>query len=258
VPRFVWKCSCFAFGFIAFAVACHAPAIAQDPQETIPAEGEAPESEPQPAEGDVETPPTDLPLPPVSGDVIHFKFGAPMMGVQIIRSTPRYYEVETAEGVPPLQVLRRLVDRVEYDDIDPLEQRRLREQKAAEEASVVSGEQLAPELRAKLTTPLDDALEPFVNRDLVEVLTDLSAETEVQLEINDSVHAIPAEQRAWTVENTEGLTFMSLLQEQLRPKFPHIRIEFHFDKVVLIAAPIAETPLPVQEPVVPPPPSSPF
>jgi hypothetical protein len=233
-------------GFLAICAIYSPAAVAQNSsdgdgdEESPPAEDAATE---QPPEGDEETPSEEerqrVP-PPIPGDTIYFKVGEPMMGVQILRSTPRSFVVETAENVPPLEILRRLVDRVELDNFASFEAKRLQEEKEKSQESVVSGEQLAPELRSKLTAPLGDRLRSFQNEDFVEVLDELARDTQVALDIAEAVRAIPPAQRSWTVENVEGLTFLSLLQERLRPAFPNVRIEFLLDKVILSVQPPIE------------------
>ena len=227
---------------VCFALAGPVAALAQEPppnEDASSSDAAAPEgenSEPAPAE--------DAPtLMKLEGDVIHFKFGAPMTGVQVLRSTPQFYFVETAPGVDPLQIQRRLIDRIEYDEVDPNLQRRLREQQQSNQENVVAAEQLTPDLHAKLTAPIGERLPPFQNRDIVDVLEEVARTFEIALELDESLRELPEASRRWSVATTADTTVMSLLQEHLRQALPTLRIDFQFDKVVLyIPAPEGDDP----------------
>jgi hypothetical protein len=61
----------------------------------------------------------DLTAGPV-GDVVFLEDGREIKNVQVVRQTTTHYEVEVVEGVPPMSLPVNMVDRIEYDDYDPV------------------------------------------------------------------------------------------------------------------------------------------
>jgi hypothetical protein len=211
---------------LVFGAAAQGP----EPEEQDPVE--TPESEPAPAE----------PAVPMTGDIIRFKSGAVWGNVQVLRSTPKYYEVEQFPGLAPVQIGRSLVDSIEWDNIDPERERRLQQlMPQPDEPTVVSMDQLAPEFREKLTAPLSQETLAFANQVLGQVFTQLSELTGVPIEIDPSVRELPTDQKVWTVTLPPGTTLLSVLQDELPKAFPNLRTMFEFDKVkVMTAARMAE------------------
>jgi len=70
------------------------------------------------------------PGPALEGDVITLKSGKRLAGVQVLRETPMGVQVEFLPGVAPLEIPRKQVASIDYDDIDPLKQRRRKPSKA--------------------------------------------------------------------------------------------------------------------------------
>ena len=63
-------------------------------------------------------------LPPPPGDTITLKSGSVLDGVQILRETIDTFYIEVVEGQDPLEIARKHVDSVVYDEFDLARQRR--------------------------------------------------------------------------------------------------------------------------------------
>lgn len=170
-----------------------------------------------------------------NGDTIHFKSGTTMSGVQVLRGTPTYYEVELVEGVDTLKIPRRQVDHVEYDDIDPLRERRrrAREQEREAELLMALGKEISPDLMSKLTTPIREPQLNIHEGDLVQILQDVAKRFEITIQIHRSVRTIPPPQRKWTLQSTGDNTPLDILREKLTEQFPNLVIDFQFDKILV-------------------------
>lgn len=177
---------------------------------------------------------TGAPAKVLMGDVITLKTGAVLSGGQILRSTPRYYEVEFVEGVPPIRIPRRQVIDVKLDNINPLSDRRHRALYPADSgARITPGERMAPELMNKLTGPLSDLPVTFQNRDVVEILEALGKLVGAQIVVHASVRQIPILDRIWTLNKPATATLMSVLQEDLVKRFPNLKVNFELNKVIV-------------------------
>lgn len=199
----------------------HAPAYAQDT--------DAPEPDAPGAAEEAPAPETR------GGDIIYLKSGTVMSGVQVLRSTPLYYEVQIIEGVDPMQLPRRQVERVEYDDIDPLRDQLEDELFGAdEEVTIASGEQVTSELRDKLMNPVTEEPLRYRNEDFVTILQELRDRLGVHLRIHPSIQRLPAARRQWTVEIPPDKTLMTLLREDLVGQFPYAEVIFDSDHIIVM------------------------
>ena len=119
------------------------------------------------------------------GDVLHLKSGAAITGVQILRSMPRYYEVQLVEGVEPLRIPRNQVLSVEFDDYDPARERLRRELfPDSEEVSLASGERVSRYRMDKLSGPVSEEPLSYDRKDLIKILE----ETVERLEVKNKIH----------------------------------------------------------------------
>lgn len=203
-----------AFAFM--AVFSAATAIAQ---ETPPeSEGQEPDAE----------------APVLEGDVLTLKSGTVISGHQVLRSDPLFYYVEIVEGIEPLEVPRSQVVSVEYDNRDPLRERR-RSSISLEgpKESIMSGEKLSPELMEKLSTPISQASLKVSGRDFVALLEEMAGRVGANIKIHDSVRALPESERKWTLETAPKPTLMSLLQDHLLKQFDGLEIDFTFDAILV-------------------------
>lgn len=186
-----------------------------------------------PAQGTLRESPDSSARP--AGDSITLKTGKVISGVQILRATPLFYEVEITEGIEPLLLPRKMVEHVEYDDIDPLaDRRRERMFPSRKEQRETAGDELEPALMDKLTAPLSSEEMSYEGRDLIEVLDELAKKQGVQIEIHKSVRNVRAERRAWNLTIAPDTSLMSVLQDHLLRDFKFLELEFQFDMIVVI------------------------
>ncbi len=190
----------------------------------------------KPGEAAAPPPPAPSLLPALeSGDKIYMVSGTIMTGVQVIRSTPRYYEVQMIEGVEPIQIPRRQVKNVEYDDIDPAREK-LRKQlfPEEEEVTIASGERVTGALRDKLMAPVSAEPLSYKELDFVKVLDEIKAKTATKLLIDPSIEQKPAGQRRWSVEIPPEKTLMALLREDLVGAFKYVEVIFEADSIIVM------------------------
>ncbi len=223
-------------------------AIAQDGDSTSPAEADAASKDnaadgaAKPADGNEKAGApaasggenTILPAPQ-GGDKIYMKSGKVMSGIQVLRSDPANYEVQIVAGEPPMQIPRRQVDRVEYDDIDPLrEQMREKMFPKPKEVTIASGERVTSELRDKLEAPVSAEPITYKDQDIVAVLTDIKTKTGTKLTVDPSIEERPAGQRKWSFEIPAGRTLMAVLREDMVARFNYVEVIFETDTVLVM------------------------
>jgi hypothetical protein len=224
---FYFRCSFRAgmpFALLALVLLFACPSTAQD----------APESEPDAEAGVEDTEDGAAPIM-LEGDVIYLKSGSTMQGVQVLRGTPEYYEVQLVEGVDPLIVPRRQVERIEYDDVDPIRDQRIKEM--FPEPVVIetaSGEEVSPELMNQLTAPLPGEPLDLEEQDLVVVLEHIRELTGETVVVDPSIRELPPDARLWTIRTEPDTTLLTLLRERLLEAFPGLALEYMPDKVVVL------------------------
>ncbi len=184
------------------------------------------------------TPPEEgrTPAPKIQeGDVLYLKSGMVMSGVQILRSTPYYYEVQLVKGVDPLRINRKQVLRVEYDDIDPARDLiRKRLFPPSEEVSLATGERVSRGLMEKLTGPVNAAPLLYDAVDLITILKEVAERLKVKLTVHPSVENKQPRQRLWTLTTKPDKTLMSLLREDLQNQFKFVEVMFEYDTIVVL------------------------
>ena len=158
-----------------------------------------------------------------------------MSGVQILRSTPLFYEVQLVPGVEPLLIPRKQVERVEYDEIDPA-RNRIRERlfPQRDEVSLASGEQVSRGLMEKLSAPVSATAIAYNRRDFVAILEEIEERLRVKLTIHPSIRNMQASGRLWTFNTTPETTLMSLLREDLLNRFKFVEVLFEYDTIVVL------------------------
>jgi len=207
------------------AVASLAPCAVSTGQAPGPApaedEGPAPEGET----------PTAAPVAP--GDILVLKTGSQMTGVQVLRETPQYYEVEVVKGVT-IQVPRRQVERVVYDDVDPAREERVKELfPEQQEVTIESGERVTRGLSDKLTAPVSAEPLNYQEKDFVEILNDLKAKLGLNLQIDQAILDRQPRARMWTIQTEPGRTLLAFLREDLAKKFNYVSVTFEGDKILV-------------------------
>ena len=180
------------------------------------------------------TTPTPKAQKPRTGDVITLKSGRVLSGVQVLRETASRVEVQVLEGDAPLAILKKQIEKIERDDIEPGKSGRV---KPADDALVgesaeviINASKIPSELNQKLTQPLADTVLQGVNgQDYVAVLEQISMETGVPIQIAEELSALPAEQRIWNGAPATGTTLFTLLLDDFRAAFPDTAIVYEED-----------------------------
>jgi len=171
----------------------------------------------------------------LGGDIITLQSGKKLAGVQVLRETPTGIQVEFIEGMPPLHIPRKQVLSIEYDDIDPIKQRRLKATQAqAPESGILMAKEYSPEFHRKITEePLAEEALVFENKAYVYILTQLTKRVDVEFEVAKPISEIPKEQKRWSVEVKPGTSLRALLEEQFLKAFPQLKVDYRFDKILL-------------------------
>jgi len=170
-----------------------------------------------------------VPLGP-KGDVITFKRGAVLGGVQVVKRTPLVVELEIIPGVT-LSIPRKQVVNIEYDDFEPQLGRESAAQPPTPEE--IPGDKLKPEVSARLTNEIPGLPLEYENEDVLNILSELSKRAGVPIEVDDSVKNLPQGKRLWTIKATPGTTLMMLLQKDLLETFEDFSIVYQYDKLLV-------------------------
>ncbi len=187
-----------------------------------------------PGPGGAESAPAAEATQPIKGDVVVFKSGKKLSGVQILRLTPRTVDIEYLPGLPPLKVQRKLVDNIVYDDIDAKQLRRRGSVGASESApEIIPGEELSPEFHRKLMASLSEEPIVFEATGFVKILNDLSARSGASLELTPEARQIPKEERNRDFTIKPGTSLYAFLREDFLKKYPALHVLYKFDKIVV-------------------------
>ena len=190
----------------------------------------------------------DVVVPPAQqGDVINLRSGRVIKGVQVLRAKAGFYEIEVTKDVK-LLIPRRQVVKIDYDGIEPNARGARPEAPADSGGSLLQGTKLDPRVAAKLNSPIPDTPIEFTDKDLLIILTRLSAVAGVEIVIDDSVKAIPPEQRQWDVVATAGATLGSMLRDKLLKQFPNLTLVYQSDRLLVTLKPSTEVLVPTPPP----------
>ena len=165
----------------------------------------------QPAPMPMQPPPAAPPQPSApAGDVVTLKSGQVLQGYQVLRRTPKHLEIEILPGVEPLRVPRGQVESVVFDDYDLLRERRRQALFPQDDAlDLLPGQKLSADLSRKLATDISTVTGSYLERDLMEVLTDLGQKLDVAIEFGDFVKAAAPQDRVWTLQVEPNTTLLS-------------------------------------------------
>lgn len=185
------------------------------------------------------------------GDKIIFKNGSILDQIQVLRRTPLVYEVEVIEGTEPLRLPVKVIQSVEYDDIDLLRMRRRGESIVKGGRPTMPGQEYSPGLKQSLDIKLEPSPElVFKDADFVKVLSVLAQKVKVIMEFSPQVLALPQDQRVWSLKVNMGSTLFSILWEELPKKFKNIEVLSRYDKLFVDIKSIAPIPMqPIPQPV---------
>jgi len=230
-------------GGMAGAQEAAAPAPAEAAQES-PADTSAP----MPETG-AETAAPDEAAAPAAGDVITMKDGKVITGVQVVRATPSIIAIQIVPDVEPLELPRKMVESIAYDNLRP-EDVKLGMAGGGDEAAGGGQGEISLELATNLGKAVTDTPLPLADRDVVEVLEEFAKKLQVELEILPEVRQMQPARRLWNTTIPAGMAFTTLLREKLPADFPMLEAVFTFERVQLQRKP-AEGAAPPPPPPVP-------
>lgn len=175
-----------------------------------------------------------------TGDVITLRTGQVLTGVQILRETPRAYEILVVEGVAPLIIRRRQVASVVKDDYEPLSAlNQLPGLK--DDRQWITAQRIPQELLQVLEAPISNKELRFKEADYVIVLKDLAGRVKLPLVFGKAVTALPEVERLWTVTVEPGMNFVGVRRILLK-KFPLLTAELEVNRMVVNIKVIADAP----------------
>ncbi|MCX7759458.1 MAG: hypothetical protein N2169_07640 [bacterium] len=190
----------------------------------------------------------------IPGDVIYLKSGKKMKGVQVLRELPDKIEVQISENMEPLILPRRLVQNIEYDNIDPLREKRQKEilSKSPTNEDIIAGEELSQEFNQKMRAPLSDQPIVYDNQGLLVILNELANKVGVKLEVDDSIKTIPGEQRRKSFQIPPGTSLYKFLQTDFASAYPMVSVTYKYDKIYISLKSSPNLSQPSQPPTPPP------
>ncbi len=168
------------------------------------------------------------------GDVLVLESGMRMTGVQVIRATPQFYEVQLLNG-QKFEIPRRRVKEVVYDDVDPSREKLKQELfPEAQEVTIASGERVTSALRDSLMAPVSAEPLSYRNQDFADVLEELKTTKNLNLRVHPSIREMPQPQRRWTIEIPAGRPLLAYLREDLVGSFEYVEVIFESDKIIVL------------------------
>ena len=169
------------------------------------------------------------------GDIIYFKSGKKMSGVQVLRELPDKIEVQVSENSEPLLLPRRLIKSIEYDNIDPLKNKIQKDILSSQkpDENVILGEELSQEFNQKMRAPLSDTVISYKDEGLLKILGELTQKAGVTLEIDESIRTIPPEERKKSFDIPAGTSLYKFLQTDFATACPNIQITYKYDKIFI-------------------------
>ncbi len=180
---------------------------------------------------------------PLKGDILHMKNGKTISGFQVLRETSAVYVLEVVEGEDiTLEVPRRQVISIDYDDIDPNAPKPPATGTNGGEPELVSisGQKVTPELQEKLSLDISSPSLEYTDADLVQILKDVGERVKGALAVDQSVVDMIPTDRLWTVTVKPGTTLIQFLREDLKAKFASLEWVLLTDKVVIASKEGAE------------------
>lgn len=182
--------------------------------------------------GDQPPPESEVVLP---GDIIYFKSGKKMSGVQVLRELPDKIEVQVSENSELLLLPRRLIKSIEYDNVDPLKNKIQKDilSSQKQDENVIPGEELSQEFNQKMRVPLSDTVVSYKDEGLLKILGELTQKIGVTLEIDESIRTIPPEERKKSFEIPAGTSLYKFLQTDFASACPNIQITYKYDKIFI-------------------------
>jgi len=157
-----------------------------------------------------------------SGDVITLKSGRTLEGFQILEETPTDYVVDILDGTITLNIPRRQVVSVIYDDVDPGNPHSRMFRSEDDRPRWIAARklpELPPETLRKLRKNIGEpSLDAYEGKDIVEVLGEVAKRADLPIECGQAVLKMPPETRVWTGHIGPNTPLLTFLQEDL-PKW---------------------------------------
>jgi hypothetical protein len=227
------------------------PDLPETGGEAMPAEGEdaaapggeapaPPAQQPpqtdEPDAGDADAPlETDAPLeeamPDISGDTLVLTTGKTLESVQVVRRLASGYLVEIVEGSVTVEIPVTQVERIEYDDYEPLRERRERRLAGAGPAGQqVVAQPMSPQLGQKLTQSVSDR-ELIYNQDVLAILSNIEERKGIAIAVDPAISEWPLQERRWEVRVPPDKTVSEFLTRDLVDAFPRLDVEVGFNEI---------------------------
>ena len=186
------------------------------------------------ADGAGEAAAPEKPAVILPGDIITLKSGKKLTGIQVLRELPTVIEVEVQEGMEPLKLPRKQVQSIEYDNTDPVRQRRL-EAFRTETAppDIIPGEELSQEFNHKLKAPLSTEALSLKDIGFMNLLAKLCEKSGVELQVEESAKKLPMDQRIKSFEIPAGASLFTFLQTDFVAAYPALKVSYQYDKIVI-------------------------
>lgn len=170
----------------------------------------------------------------LQGDVITLKSGKKMYGVQVLRELPDKVEVQVKEGLEPLTLPRRLIQSIQYDNIDPLREKIHQEiQSQSKDSDLIPGEELSQDFNQKMRKPLSDQPLTYQNIGILKLLAELTQKVGVGLEVDESIKSLPMEERIRSFEIPAGTSLYKFLQTDFANAYPKVSVTYKYDKICI-------------------------
>ena len=147
-----------------------------------------------------------------------------------MRRSPLGVEVQVTPEVT-FFIPRKQVVEIKFDDIEPSKRRPVPE--AEHKQATFFGAKIEPAMSEKLNKPLPESCLKSANRDLVDIMAQISTETGVKIDVTDAVKSLPSQERLWDYTLEPGTTLTALIQSNLPERFTNLAIVYQYDRLVI-------------------------
>ena len=169
---------------------------------------------------------------PAGGDTVIFKKGTELRGVKVVRYSPMFVEIEYLPGEPYLQIPSTQVKDVVYGEKeDPSNGGAGNGHQL--DADFLPGEEVSPDFHNALNKVI--ATEPLVyeDQDYLDVIQQLADKSEINVDIEGELKALPQEDRKFTHTVAPDTTLLDFLRKDLLEIAPEVRVVLHYDRLAL-------------------------
>ncbi|GMW02227.1 MAG: hypothetical protein AMXMBFR84_33630 [Candidatus Hydrogenedentota bacterium] len=178
-----------------------------------------------------------------SGDLVYLKNGQTISGLQVIRETSMSIVLDVMDKVVTIEIPRRQISKIEYDDIDPNNPAPKGDgTESNDEPVFVEAQRLSAEMQRRMA--LDISTPPIAYEaptDLLTILSDINPRVGNAVLIDPSVESLDSESRMWTFKSEPGMTLSAFLKDALLKDFDNLELRYESDHVILKTKPRSET-----------------